>query len=145
MRSGGFVISRSAKRFLLRSDSVTVRVIMRDDAMKLWIGSALAGLVLVAIFLFAWHDLRGWTPSGPSKPDTVVQPTRPGAVAFTIAQCVPGTVDPWDGPAPDEYSGTATMTVLTCRSRGSALTIIVAYVAVLLIVIFALRRRGPVE
>jgi hypothetical protein len=139
------VISRSAKRFLLRSDSVTVRVIMRDDAMKLWIGSALAGLVLVAIFLFARHDLRGWTPSGLSKPDTVVQPTRPGAVAFTIAQCVPGTIDPWEPPAPDEYFGAATMTVLTCRSRGSALTIIVAYVAVLLIVILALRRRGPVE
>jgi hypothetical protein len=96
---------------------------------------ALLSLVPLGARLYWHHDLRGWPPADRGNPTTVVQATRPGGGTFTVSDCVPGTVHPWDSPLPDEYSGTATVTVLTCRSRSSAIRAMLIYGAV---AIFAL-------
>lgn len=80
------------------------------------------GLV-VARVQFLNPDLRGWTPSDPHDPASVVEPTLLGGAAFTVGECLPGSVRPWDTPTAEEYSGTATLTVLTCRSQSSAIRI----------------------
>lgn len=107
-------------------------------------------LVLIA-FLFISHDLRGWTPNTYRDPErdpfALVEATLPGARSFSIADCLPGTISPYDGPSSEEYSGEESVTVLTCRSKSSATTFILAYIALTLAVmgltIFrAKRRRG---
>lgn len=113
--------------------------------MRVWGALASIALVVIAAMLFLRHDLRGWTPNGdPHNPATVVEAARPGGAAFAIAECVPGTIDPYDTPTLDEYSGTATVTVLSCRSRSSAIAVILAYVIVAgiaLVILRAERRR----
>jgi hypothetical protein len=103
--------------------------------------SAVAGLVLVAAILFFRSDLRGWTPADPGDPAALVQPVDAAGAAFTIGDCVPGTVDPWGTPTSAEYSGSATVTVLTCRSHSSALTIELTAIAVAAVALVILRRR----
>lgn len=112
--------------------------------MKTWGVLAFIGLVLAAAVLFLRHDLRGWTPADPDNPAAMVEPALPGAAAFAIRDCVPGTVSPWGTPTAAEYSGSATVTVLTCRSRSSAIAIGLAYLAVAaaaLVILVAARRR----
>jgi hypothetical protein len=104
--------------------------------------SAVAGLVLVAAILFFRSDLRGWTPADPGDPAALVQPVDAAGAAFTIGDCVPGTVDPWGTPTSAEYSGSATVTVLTCRSRSSALVIGLASIAAAFIALIILHRRS---
>lgn len=102
---------------------------------------------LFAVDLFLRHDLRGWTPEGDyNDPSTRVEAILPGARNFSIADCVPSTVEPFGGPTPEEYSGTATVTVLSCRSKSSAMTrslsaAVFGAIAVLLCWL-ALRRRA---
>jgi hypothetical protein len=103
---------------------------------------ALLGLVPLGVRLYLHHDLRGWPPADRGNPTAVVQPTRPEAGTFTIGDCVPGTVYPWDTPRPDEYSGTATVTVLSCRSRSSAIKAALAYAAVAVFVLGLVHRIG---
>jgi hypothetical protein len=112
--------------------------------MKKCVGLAVVGLgSAVAAFLFLKHDLRGWTPPDPGNPAAVVEPARPGDAAFTIGECLPGSVNPWNAPTAEEYSGSATVTVLTCRSRSSAIAIMLACggaAIAVLVILLALRR-----
>ncbi len=89
---------------------------------------ALIGFALVLSVLFIWRDLRGWEGMYPENPTRIVA-TLPGRSDFTIADCVPGTVEPHDLPSAAEYSGSASVTVLSCRSRSSAIAIILGYIA----------------
>ena len=105
---------------------------------------ALIGFALVLGVLFVWHDLRGWEGMYPENPTRIVA-TLPGRPDFTIADCVPGTVEPHDLPAAAEYSGSASVTVLSCRSRSSAAAIVLAYWAIagsLLFLVWVAINRG---
>lgn len=112
---------------------------------------AAAGLILLLAVQLNTLDLRGWPPeNGPDDLErmagvgAVLQPSRPGAQSFTLADCLPRTIGT-DVPTVEEYSGTATLTVITCRSRAGAMANLAIYVAgagILLIAIHALRRRG---
>lgn len=121
--------------------------------MKLWSLLAIVGLILVGLIQLSTTDLRGWPPErGPddlarmAATGAVLQPSRPGGQSFKLADCVPRSIG-YDAPTAEEYSGTATMAVVTCRSRASAIANTGAYLAVaggLLVVIAVFRRRlGP--
>lgn len=113
--------------------------------MKTWISVAAITFALMIAFLLVRHDLRGWTPADYSNPSTQVEATFAGANSFRIADCLPGTVDPYGDPTPEEYSGTATVTVLSCRSKLSAIAVVLGYVAVALAGLAlwrAMHRRG---
>jgi hypothetical protein len=112
------------------------------DRMKILSAVALLGFVALGALLFLRHDLRGWPPADRGNLQAVIKPTHPGAGTFTISDCVPGSVDPWDTPRSDEYSGTATVTVLSCRSRASAIQALLAYAAVAIFVLALLHRIG---
>ncbi|WP_439814333.1 hypothetical protein [Zavarzinia sp. CC-PAN008] len=112
--------------------------------MKLWSGFAVLGLVLVLAIVLLRHDLRGWTPADLTDPASVVLPSREGAPAFALGECLPGTIDPYDLPMAGEETGSATMTVLTCRGRSSAAMIVIGYVvaaAGVLLILAARARR----
>ncbi|MDR2858246.1 MAG: hypothetical protein LBV50_10430 [Novosphingobium sp.] len=112
------------------------------DKAKWWIGSAFPGFVIIAAVLFLRHDLRGWTPDDLRDSASIVQPTLAGRPAFAIGACVPGTISPREAPSPEEYAGSATLTVLTCRSRSSAVMLLSGYVACAAAAgLFAARRR----
>ncbi len=85
--------------------------------MKVWVILALLALALDAAALFVQHDRGGWTPDNPRDPAAVVQPTPAGGGAFAVRDCLPGSIRPWEPPTTEEYSGSATLTVLACRSR----------------------------
>lgn len=120
--------------------------------MKFWsilvlLALALA-LALDAAALFVQHDLRGWTPDNPRDPAAIVAPTPAGGRAFAVRDCLPGSVRPWEPPTAEEYSGSATLTVLACRSRASAMPVAFAYlglVAAGLLLLLAGRGRGRGE
>jgi hypothetical protein len=101
--------------------------------MKVWDAVVFIGALVVVSFvavvavIYLQHDLRGWSPNDRHDPATIVEPTLPGKPAFAIAECLPGTVWPYEGPSAEEYSGAATVAVLTCRSRSSAIAIGLAY------------------
>lgn len=102
---------------------------------------AAIGLLLIVAWLFVKRDLRGWDGADPSNPTAIIA-TLPGKPNFTLDDCVPGTVYPHAGPTVEEYSGSATMTVLTCRSRSSALAVILGYLASVGTLILFLRSRS---
>lgn len=100
--------------------------------MKAWIGLSTVGLVLVVGILFLRTDMRGWPPSNWTDPAAVVEPIDKNDPAFTIGECLPGTIDPFQTPSGRDYGGTATIHVLTCRSRSSAARIVLVYLLVIL-------------
>ena len=100
--------------------------------MKKWAATMLCGLVLVAGFLWARPDLRGWTPTNWVDPATRVTSTRAGGAPFLVGDCLPGTIDPHDLPTIGDGAGAASMSILTCRSRSSAIRIMLIYLAVVL-------------
>ena len=100
--------------------------------MRTWAAIALCGLLLVAGFLWARPDLRGWTPPNWTDPTTRVVPTRAGGASFFISDCLPGTMDAHGLATRQDGAGTASMTVLTCRSRSSAIRIMWIYLAAML-------------
>lgn len=102
---------------------------------------AMTALTLLLLFIFFQHDLRGWTPADYRKPSSIVEPIRPDGRGFVVGDCLPGTIAPWTTPRFGEYSGSATVTVLTCRSRSSALKFLLAYLVVLTLIFAALRWR----
>ena len=106
--------------------------------MKVAAGVAVASLVLVLAYLWNVHDLRGWEGAYPEDPARI-QATLPGKPDFTLADCVPGAIDEYGSPSAEEYSGSATVTVLTCRSRSSALTVLLIYLALAGAAVVALR------
>ena len=119
--------------------------------MKLISILAAAGLILLLAVQLNTPDLRGWPPekgpddlAGMAAEGAVLQPSRPGGQCFKLADCVPRTIST-DVPTVEEYSGTATLAVVTCRSRAGAMANLAIYVAgasILLIAIHAVRRRG---
>ena len=112
--------------------------------MKLAGGAAALGLPVVATLIFFQHDLRGWTPADYRDRSSVVEPTRPSARSFTVGECLPGTITPWGSPRPDEYSGNATVTILSCRSQARAVTLLLSYLAaaaLALAVLYWMRKR----
>ncbi|MBN8944865.1 MAG: hypothetical protein J0H01_35510 [Rhizobiales bacterium] len=111
--------------------------------MKFWAILALLALALDAAALFVQYDLRGWTPDNPRDPAAIVQPTPAGGSAFAVRDCLPGSVRPWEPPTAEEYSGSATLTVLACRSRASAMPVALAYLGVVATgLVLLLARRG---
>ncbi len=96
---------------------------------------SLCGLLLVAGFLWARPDLRGWTPANWADPATRVMPTSAGGAPFFIRECLPGTMDAHGLATRQDGAGTASMTVLTCRSRSSAIRIMWIYLAAVLTVL----------
>lgn len=76
-------------------------------------------LLVLAAFLFLHPDLRGWTPDL-TDPAASVAPTGRGGPAFSVNECLPGSVSPHELPDTEDRAGTATMTVITCRSKSSA-------------------------
>lgn len=120
------------------------------------LGSVLAaiGLFVVGLMQLNTADMRGWPPekgpddlAGMAAEGAVLQPSRPGGQSFKLADCVPRTIST-DVPTVEEYSGTATLAVVTCRSRAGAMANLAIYVAgagVLLLAIRALSRRGATQ
>ncbi|WP_140984636.1 hypothetical protein [Asticcacaulis tiandongensis] len=82
------------------------------------------------------------TPANFSDTATVVEPTQTGKGAFAIGECVPGTIDPWEVPAASDGQSFDSQTMLTCRSRRSALGGIGIYLLVVLAGLALLRYRS---
>lgn len=118
--------------------------------MKLAILLAVVGLMLVGLVQLSTADLRGWPPeAGPDDihrmeaVGAVLKPARPGGPSFKLADCLPRTIH-YDVPTAEEYSGTATLAVISCRSRASAIANIAVYLGAagaLLLAMATLRRR----
>ncbi|MES2986827.1 MAG: hypothetical protein V4808_02875 [Pseudomonadota bacterium] len=104
----------------------------------------LAGLGVVLSLLLLHHDLRGWMPERFDRATIIVQATRTELPAFEIGQCLPGTVSPWNEANAEEYQGSATVAVLTCRSKASFFTLLFTYLAIGLVILL-LRRCVPVR
>jgi hypothetical protein len=98
------------------------------------------GFLLIVAWLYAVHDLRGWDNADPNNP-ALIEATLPGRPNFTLEDCLPGAVQPYDQPTLEEYDGTASVTVLTCRSRSSALTVILGYLVLVGSLLLFLRSR----
>ncbi|MCX7358492.1 MAG: hypothetical protein NT015_10180 [Alphaproteobacteria bacterium] len=100
-------------------------------------GVAIAVLVLVLAYLWNVHDLRGWEPDSYSEDPTLILATLPGKPSFTFADCLPGAINDHALPSSEEYSGSGSLPVFTCRSRSSALTILLTYIALAASALFA--------
>ena len=101
-------------------------------ALKAWAGLSVAGLMLLLAILFLHPDLRGWTPSRWTDPAVTVEPVRPSDTPFTVGDCLPGTIDPHSLPNTQDYDGTATEMIFTCRSQSSAAKITLIYLFLVL-------------
>lgn len=88
--------------------------------MKMWVTLSAFCLLVLAAFLFLHPDLRGWTSSDLTDPAASIAPTGRGGPAFSMNECLPGSVSPHELPDTEDRAGTATMTVITCRSKSSA-------------------------
>lgn len=92
-----------------------------------WIGMmppllvATAGFTVVVFSLLATTDLRGWPPSTVGVAEPMLKATPEGSGDFRMTDCVPGTVDPHALPRGEEAAGTATLSVIACRSTSSVL------------------------
>ncbi len=112
----------------------------RNSSFRVVLLLAAIGLLLTGGWLYMMPDLRGWDGADPDDPTAIVA-TLPGNPNFTLEDCVPGTVYPYDQPTLEEYDGTATATVLVCRSRSSALVVILGYLDVVGAVLLFLRSQ----
>ena len=79
---------------------------------------ALGALVVVG-GLSSTTDLRGWPTASAASTAVILQPARPGDPAFTISDCLPWTVDLYASPRSSDYQGSATETLVACRSHSS--------------------------
>ncbi|HYD87210.1 MAG TPA: hypothetical protein VEA80_07035 [Vitreimonas sp.] len=113
----------------------------RNSSFWLVLILAAIGFLLIAGWLYVKRDLRGWDGADPNDPTAIVA-TLPGKPNFTLEDCVPGTVYPYDVPTVEEYAGTATATVLICRSRSSALAVIIGYLVLVGAVLLFFRSRS---
>lgn len=107
--------------------------------------ATIAAVILLAAgaLIMLGHDLRGWSPGVDPARDTVIAPTRAGMPAFTPADCLPGTIA-FDLPRAGERQGTATLQVFACRSRSSAVRLVLgATVAVAALFAATLLIRRP--
>lgn len=101
-------------------------------ALKAWTGLSVAGLMLLLGILFLHPDLRGWTPPKWTDPAITVEPVHPSDAPFTVGDCLPGTIDAHSLPSTQDYDGTATGTIFTCRSQSSAVKITLIYLSLVL-------------
>lgn len=108
-------------------------------------GVAFAGLVLLLAYLWNVHDLRGWEPDSYSEDPALIIATLPGKPNFRLADCLPGAINEYAEPRFEEYSGSGSLPVFACRSRSSAIGIVLAYVVIAASLLFLLRaaiKRG---
>jgi hypothetical protein len=101
-------------------------------ALKAWAAFSATGLMLLLGILFLHPDLRGWTPPKWSDPAITVEPVRVSDTPFSVGDCLPGTIDAHSLPSTQDYDGTATETIFTCRSQSSAVKITLIYLFLVL-------------
>lgn len=89
--------------------------------MKRWTSLSALALLALAGFLYLSPDLRGWAPSDLDDPAARVFPTSKGGREFSLDQCLPGSMKSHELADSGDGAGTATMVVLTCRSRSSTI------------------------
>lgn len=90
--------------------------------MKMWARLSAFALLALAGFLYLSPDLRGWAPPNLADPAGRVYPTSKGGPVFSLDQCLPGSMKSHELAESGDGAGTATMAVLTCRSRSSAIS-----------------------
>lgn len=89
--------------------------------------AALFGLALVLVVLTVTPDLRGWTPADPTDPFGAIRSTPEGRRDFQPSHCMPGSIDRHASPQGREADGSATVSIMTCRSASSAITWVSLY------------------
>lgn len=82
--------------------------------------AALFGLSLVLVGLRMSPDLRGWMPADPADPFAAIRSTPEGRRDFQPSHCMPGSIDLHASPRGLEAAGSATVSIMTCRSASSA-------------------------
>lgn len=110
-----------------------------------WMGLALACLALTLGFLFLKPDLRGWTPANPEDSRAIVAAIGGNSRSFAIAECLPGSVIRYGLPDGTDGAGTASLTIFSCRSKSSAIRILLLWLVASLTypLFFAWSRRRP--
>ena len=89
--------------------------------------AALVGLAFLLVGLAVTPDLRGWTPPNPADPFAVIRSTPEGRRDFQPSHCMPGSLDLYASPRGREAAGSATISIMTCRSRSSAIAWVSLY------------------
>lgn len=98
-----------------------------------WIGKvwpllvATAGFTVVVSGLLAATDLGGWPPSMAGVAEPTLNAAPEGSRDVRLTDCVRGTVDPYASPRGEEAAGTATLSVIACRSKSWVLVASVLY------------------
>ncbi len=106
---------------------------------------ATAGFAAVLFGLLATTDLRGWPPSSSGPAGAMLKATPEGSGDFRLTDCLPGTVEPHAVPRGEEAVGTATLSVIACRSTSSVLFASVLYWAVAVGALAILPSLAPVR
>ena len=103
----------------------------------------LAGLAIYALLRHT-PDLRGWPSTDPLDERAVLTATTPQGQDFSRDACLSGSVDEFALPSLEEYSGTATLSVVACRSKSSTALWLGLYglVSTVGLVAWGARRRG---
>jgi hypothetical protein len=112
--------------------------------MKLAGAFFLFGFLCLTAFVYFSHDLRGWTPANSGDASAIVLPVNPADKPFALSQCLAGTIAPFQNPRAHEYSGDATLTILSCRSKPSAAALWASYFVLMIsiaVVYFAKKKR----
>ncbi len=89
--------------------------------------AALFGLALLLFGLTATPDLRGWMPADPMDRFAAIRSTPEGRRDFQLSHCMPGSIDRHASPRGREADGSATVSIMTCRSASSAITWVSLY------------------
>jgi hypothetical protein len=93
---------------------------------------AVTGALVTGCYCFFGHDLRGWTPTDFPNSSSKIFPVNPDDGIFFLKDCLAGTVNPYETPQRHEYAGSATLSVVSCRSQASAIEMVGIYFMVLL-------------
>lgn len=99
-----------------------------------------AGFAAVLYGLLATTDLRGWPSSSAGPAEAVLKATPEGSGDFRLTDCAPGTVNFHALPRGEEAVGSATLSVIACRSTSSVLFASFLYWAVAVGALSILRR-----
>ena len=78
----------------------------------------IGGLVVYGLLLQT-ADLRGWPSTDPLDDRAVLTATTPQGRDFSRQACASGSLDEFALPSLEEYGGTATRSVVACRSKSS--------------------------
>ena len=115
--------------------------------MKTRIALALAilGGALLWGVLVSTEDLRGWPPGEPLSDRSLLKATQTDRDDFLLGACMPSSIRPYSAPREEEFHGTATETVLACRSKESAarwIGLYAAFAGVCLLVLWNRSRKN---